>query len=213
MRMRKKKNQEQRVLNCSHIMITAPEEYKGKWNSLFGNDNPIHIEIGCGKGKFINEMATINPEINYLAIERDEAAMLSAMEKAKDANLKNLYFLNFDASKLTDIFENAEISQIYLNFSDPWPPKRYGKRRLTHENFLNQYKLVLISEGEIHFKTDNQGLFEFSLSEICRCGWLLNSVSPDLHTSTFEGNIMTEYETKFTQLGQRIYRLEAKKRD
>ncbi len=211
MRMRKKKNLSTRLENCSSVIVTEPQALRGRWRERFGNDHPLYLEIGCGKGRFILESARRNPDINYLAIEREEGALIIATEEAMRNPLPNLLFLDFDASQLTDIFADGEIDRIYLNFSDPWPPNRQRKRRLTHSNFLALYDCVLAKYGQLHFKTDNQHLFEFTLEEICGFGWLIQNISLDLHNSGLD-NIMTEYEERFSQQGFRIYRLEASRR-
>lgn len=211
MRMRKKKNLSTRLENCSSVIVTEPQALRGKWRERFGNDHPLYLEIGCGKGRFILESARRNPDINYLAIEREEGALIIAAEKAVENPPPNLLFLDFDASQLTDIFADGEIDRIYLNFSDPWPPNRQRKRRLTHSNFLSLYDCILAKYGQLHFKTDNQHLFEFSLEEICGFGWLIQNICLDLHNSGLD-NIMTEYEERFSQQGFRIYRLEACRR-
>ena len=159
MRMRKKKNLDTRLANCAPVLVSAPAQHKGQWRALFGNTNPLHLEIGCGKGRFIIETARRNPDINYLAIEREEGALIMATEKAMELSLPNLQFLDVDAAGLTNIFADGEIDRIYLNFSDPWPPNRQRKRRLTHSNFLALYDCVLAKNGQVHFKTDNQHLF------------------------------------------------------
>ena len=212
MRMRKKKNLDTRLANCAPVLVSDPEQHKGQWRALFGNTNPLHLEIGCGKGRFIIETARRNPDINYLAIEREEGALIMATEKAMELNLPNLQFLDVDAAGLTNIFADGEIDRIYLNFSDPWPPNRQRKRRLTHSNFLALYDCVLAKNGQVHFKTDNQHLFEFTLEEMCGYGWLIQNICLDLHNSE-QDNIMTEYEEKFSKEGFRIYRLEASRRD
>lgn len=207
MRMRKKKNIDKRIANCQDVMVLEPQEYKGQWNEYFDNNNPIYIEIGCGKGRFILEHARRNPEINYIAIEREENALIIATEKALDLELNNLVFLSFDALKLCDIFKENEISRIYLNFSDPWPQRKHEHRRLTHNIFVKIYDNILKPFGQLHFKTDNQHLFEFSLEQFTKTGYRLQNLSLDLHqTSTF--NVMTEYEKRFSEQGFRIYRVE-----
>lgn len=212
MRMRKKKNLSTRLLNCACVLVDQPETHKGRWRQLFDNDNAaLYLEIGCGKGRFIVESAKQNPDINFLAIEREEGALVMATERAMAEQLSNLYFLDFDAAALTDIFADGEIDRIYLNFSDPWPPNRQRKRRLTHSNFLKLYDCILAKYGQLHFKTDNQHLFEFSLEEICGFGWLVQNICLDLHSSELP-NIMTEYEERFSSEGFRIYRLEACRR-
>lgn len=211
MRMRKKKNLDIRFAKCETVLISNPTEYKGNWKNLFENNNDLHIEIGCGKGRFILTLAEKNPEINYIAIEKEEGALIIATEKAIDKNLPNLKFLSFDANALCDIFENDEVNRIYLNFSDPWPKNGQRKRRLTHSNFLEVYDKVLAPYGQIHFKTDNQRLFEWSLAEICRYGLLMQNICLNLHASDYD-NIMTEYEERFSAQGFPIYRLESFRR-
>ena len=212
MRMRKKKNLDARLAACAAVMAEDPAARRGAWRALFGNENPIHLEIGCGKGRFVIEMAKRHPEVNFVAIEREEGALIMATERAMELGLPNLRFLSFDAAALGEIFAPGEIDRIYLNFSDPWPPNRQRKRRLTYRAFLDVYNDILTEKGALYFKTDNQRLFEWSLGEICAYGWLLQNISLDLHTSAFEGNVMTEYEERFSAQGSRIYRLEARRR-
>lgn len=209
MRMRKKKNCDIRMERCKDVWIKDPENYKGKWHELFGNDNPIHIEIGCGKGRFITETAKINPDINYIAIEKVEDVIVMAMEKAVAANLSNVVFIDMDAEMIEEVFEKGEIKRIYLNFSDPWKKNKQAKRRLTHKNFLDRYKNVLENSDYIFFKTDNRQLFEFSLNSFADNNFKMSNITLDLHNSGFEGNIMTEYEQRFFDLGMPIYRVEA----
>ncbi len=210
MRMRKKKNCGARMERCSDIWIKNPEENKGKWSSVFGNDNPIHIEIGCGKGNFILGMAKMYPEVNFIGIEKVEDVLVMAMEKVTDAELTNVLFMDMDAERIEEFFTKGEIERIYLNFSDPWKKKKQAKRRLTHKNFLDKYKNVLNEGDYIYFKTDNRPLFEFSLNSFCEENYKLSNISLDLHNSNFEGNVMTEYEERFSKMGMPIYRLEAK---
>jgi len=209
MRMRKKKNCGERMEKCSQVWIKNPSEYKGKWNEFFGNKNDIFIEIGCGKGRFITETAKINPDKNYIAIEKVEDVIVMAMEKATEAELTNVIFVDMDAEKIEGIFEKGEIKGIYLNFSDPWKKNKQAKRRLTHKNFLDRYKNVLNEGDYIYFKTDNRPLFEFSLNSFAEENYKLKNITLDLHNSKFEGNIMTEYEQRFAEMGMPIYRLEA----
>ncbi|MGD7007491.1 tRNA (guanosine(46)-N7)-methyltransferase TrmB [Metabacillus sp. 84] len=210
MRVRNKPWASEFIAENRHIAIASPENLKGKWQEYFGNDNPIHIEVGTGKGQFLAGMAKANPAINYIGIELFESVMVIAVQKVLDAEVTNLKLLNVDAADLTEVFKNGEVSRVYLNFSDPWPKKRHEKRRLTFKTFLSLYEQLLKKGGEIHFKTDNQGLFEYSLKSFSEYGLLLTYVSLDLHESDFEGNVMTEYEEKFANKGQRIYRAEAK---
>ncbi len=209
MRMRKKKNVQQRIDKCVGYFVQNPAEYKGKWNELFGNDNPIQIEVGCGKGNFITGMAQAHPDVNFIAVEVCIDVMVIAVEKANEKNLPNVKFINVDARLLEDCFENGECDRVYLNFSDPWPKSGHYKRRLTYKDFLDIYRTILKDNGEIHFKTDNMHLFEFSICSFAQNNFKLKNVSLDLHNSKFEGNIMTEYEQRFSELGQPIYRLEA----
>lgn len=209
MRVRKKKNLDARMERCSSVHIPNPEDWKGKWKELFGNDNPIHIEIGCGKGSFITGMAKKYPKINFIAIEKVEDVIVMAMEKAVDAELKNVFFMDMDAEKIEDIFEKGEIERIYLNFSDPWKKKKQAKRRLTHKRFLDRYKNVLNEGDYIYFKTDNRALFEFSLNSFVQENYKLENISFDLHNSDYKDNVMTEYEKRFSEAGMPIYRVEA----
>lgn len=209
MRMRKKKNVQQRIDKCDGFYVHNPLEYKGKWNNLFGNNNPIHIEVGCGKGNFICGMAQAHPDVNFIAVEVCIDVMVIAVEKAYEKAVPNVKFINIDARLLADCFEDGECDRVYLNFSDPWPKSGHYKRRLTYKDFLEIYRTILKPEGEIHFKTDNMHLFEFSLCSFAQNNFKLKNVSLDLHNSNFEGNIMTEYEQRFSEMGQPIYRLEA----
>lgn len=193
------------------ILIPNPEQQKGKWHEVFGNNNPLHIEAGTGKGRFIIGMAKQNPSINYIGIELFDSVIVSALETIleEEGGIPNLRLLRVNAKDLTEFFEKGEVDRLYLNFSDPWPKKRHAKRRLTHDTFLKLYETVLPENGEIHFKTDNRGLFEYSLTSVSEYGMLLKYVSLDLHAGAPEWNIMTEYEEKFSKKGQPIYRLEA----
>ena len=155
MRMRKKKNCDARMERCSDIWIKEPEKYKGKWAERFGNDNPIHIEIGCGKGNFIVGMAKMYPDVNFIAIEKVEDVIVMAMEKTVAAELTNVLFMDMDAEKIEDIFEFGEIRRIYLNFSDPWKKNKQAKRRLTHKRFLDRYKAVLKPVSYTHLAVVN----------------------------------------------------------
>ena len=208
MRIRKK-SWEENVLTTNEHLVHNPEDYKGKWNEYFGNNNPIYAEIGCGKGKFIVQNASENPDINFIGIERQTTIMAIAARKTS-SEMKNIALIRGDAETLEDLFSPEELSRIYLNFSDPWPKKRWAKRRLTHRHFLEIYKSLLKGDNEIFLKTDNTVFFESSLNEFCETGWRLSNISLDLHNSGYEGNIMTEYEERFSGLGQPIYRLEAR---
>lgn len=209
MRLRNIKNAYEKVAVNERYFIPNPNEFKGKWHEIFGNNNPIHIEIGMGKGRFLCELAAINPDINYIGIEKFTSVLLRASEKLAELDLNNIKIINIDAINLCDYFDKDEITRIYLNFSDPWPKNAHAKRRLTSNRFLPLYQNVLNTDGEIHFKTDNRKLFEFSLESLNEYGLSMKNISLDLHHSDFEGNIMTEYEEKFSAFGP-IYRLEAK---
>lgn len=210
MRQRNKPWAKDKMDQYPQYMISNPEQYKGKWIEAFEKDQPLHIEIGTGKGRFITGMAKANPDINYIGIELAESIIVSALEKLIVEELPNVKLLNVNAEDLGDYFSKGDVDRIYLNFSDPWPKTRHEKRRLTFESFLRIYENILVDEGEIHFKTDNQGLFEYSLMSFSKYGLLLTFVSLDLHQSEYEGNIMTEYEEKFSNKGNRIYRSEAR---
>ena len=213
MRVRKKKHGAERMEACADLWVKEPETMKGRWREAFGNDNPVHIEIGCGKGDFVTGMAAMYPDINFVAVEMVADVIVTAMEKTKAAGLKNVLFANFNAEKITDVFEKGEAERIYLNFSDPWKKNRQAKRRLTHKNFLDRYKQVLNVGDFIWFKTDNKNLFEFSLNSFAAEDFKMCNITLDLHNSGFEGNVMTEYEKRFVELGQPIYRLEAQYED
>ncbi|WP_075982632.1 tRNA (guanosine(46)-N7)-methyltransferase TrmB [Bacillus massilinigeriensis] len=208
MRQRNKPGARDRLQQYPQYVIQTPEEYKGQWNQAFPANQPLHIEIGTGKGRFITQMAKQNPHINYIGIELSISVIASALDRLIDADLPNVKLMNVNAMDLRNYFEKGDVERIYLNFSDPWPKKRHEKRRLTFKAFLDVYKDILVNQGEIHFKTDNQGLFEYSLKSFSEYGLLLNYVSLDLHNSDYEGNVMTEYEEKFSSKGNRIYRCE-----
>lgn len=208
MRMRRKKHREDRLDACSDIFISDINTLSGDIGKIFGNNNPLHIEIGCGKGRFMRELSERNPDINYIAIEKNLDVLVLASEKIKDAGIKNVRFIAGDASTLSEVDLKNKVERIYINFCDPWKKSRQAKRRLTHENFLNIYKEILIPNGEVHFKTDNTKLFEFSLNSFSAYGLMMKNITLDLHASSFEGNIMTEYETLFSEKGQPIYRCE-----
>ncbi|MGE8206278.1 tRNA (guanosine(46)-N7)-methyltransferase TrmB [Heyndrickxia sp. NPDC080065] len=210
MRLRHKPWAKEKLMQYPQYVIQNPEDYKGEWTKAFSNENPIHIEVGTGKGKFIVGMAKANPNVNYIGIEMQDSVIISALDQLIEAELPNLKLLNIDGSNLRNIFAKDDIERVYLNFSDPWPKNRHEKRRLTYKTFLKLYEDMMEDGGEIHFKTDNQGLFEYSLRSFSEYGLLLKFVSLDLHNSEFEGNIMTEYEEKFSSRGQRIYRCEVK---
>jgi len=208
MRQRNKPWADQLIAENPQWMIPNPADFKGKWQELFGNRNPIHIEIGTGKGKFISEMAKRNPDINYIGIELSKKVIVSALEKCLVDDIINLKLLHINAEDMMDYFADGEVALIYLNFSDPWPKTRHEKRRLTHHRFLKNYQMILPKNGEIHFKTDNRGLFEYSLVSFNQFGLKLNAVSFNLHEDDCSDNVMTEYEAKFSAKGYPIYRAE-----
>lgn len=209
MRLRNKRGATEELLNHPTIVIQDAEKKKGKWNEIFGNHNPIHIEVGTGKGQFLTGMSELHPDINYIGVEKYDSVIITALERIQEAKVSNFKLLNEDVINISNFFSQGEVDRVYINFTDPWPKNRHEKRRLTHEGFLKMYQEILKKNGEIHFKTDNQGLFEYSLHSFSKYGMILNNVSLDLHKSEIEGNVMTEYEEKFSQKGMRIYRCEA----
>jgi tRNA (guanine-N7-)-methyltransferase len=208
MRLRNKPWAEDKLMEYPQYVVHEPENHRGKWSELFAVEQPLHIEIGTGKGRFITEMAKANPNVNYIGIELQKSVIISALDRLIESELPNCKLMNVDAAELGKYFAPGDVDRVYLNFSDPWPKSRHEKRRLTFKSFLAVYEEILGKKGEIHFKTDNQGLFEYSLMSFSRYGLLLKYVSLDLHQSDFEGNIMTEYEEKFSSRGNRIYRCE-----
>ncbi len=209
MRLRNIKGSREEIA-VNEFVVHEPEALKGNWKSYFHNNNPIHIEIGMGKGRFICQLAKENPDINYIGIEKYSSVLLRAIEKRRELDIKNLMFIRFDADYITDIFEKDEIDRVYLNFSDPWPKDRHAKRRLTSKEFFSRYDKFLVKDGEVIFKTDNSDLFAFSLEQVVEAGWILKNHTFDLHHSEYmEGNVMTEYEEKFSSKGNPIHRLVA----
>ena len=208
MRMRKKKNLVPRMERCGDFLIRDPYDRRGKWRELMPQARELRLELGCGKGRFTAGTAALEPDVLFIAVEMVPDAMVVAMERCVNAGLTNVYFVDANADQLPSFFAPGEVDRIYLNFSDPWPSNRHAKRRLTHGNFLKLYRQVLKEGGQIHFKTDNQGLFEFSVEEIPRFGFTLSEVTRDLHANGPVG-VMTDYEAKFYELGQPINRLVA----
>jgi tRNA (guanine-N7-)-methyltransferase len=192
----------------SRFVVHEPQEYKGRWSELFGNDHPLQIEIGMGKGRFIMDLARMHPEINYVGIEKYSSVLLRGIQKMETDPLPNLYFIRMEAEEIADVFDREEVERIYLNFSDPWPKDRHAKRRLPSREFLKRYDEILVRDGVIEFKTDNQDLFRFALEEIAPAGWRLLQMTEDLHhdEKMLAGNVMTEYEEKFSALGNPIYK-------
>lgn len=192
----------------SSFVVQNPKERKGKWQELFGNDHPIHIEIGMGKGRFIMDLARLHPEINYVGIEKYSSVLLRGIQKMEQDPLPNLYFIRMEAEEITEVFAEEEVGRIYLNFSDPWPKDRHAKRRLPSREFLQRYQGILDKEGHIEFKTDNEGLFRFALEELEPAGWHLDQVTEDLHHNEemMKENVMTEYEERFSSKGNPIYK-------
>lgn len=194
-------------VNAHPLVNQEPEKHKGKWNEFFGNNHPIYIEIGMGKGDFIIQNAQKYPDINFIGIEKFSAVIIRAVQKveALDKPLENLGLLRFDAVEIESIFDESELDRVYLNFSDPWPKDRWAKRRLTFIDFLNKYKTILKKDGLLRVKTDNDKLFEFTLEQIEESSFDITKESTNLHFSEYlEGNIMTEYEAKFVKEGKNI---------
>jgi len=189
--------------------IQETQETKGVWHTIFGNRHPIHIEIGMGKGRFLMELARQHPNINYIGIEKYSSVLLRGIQKIEEEPLENIRFIRMDAENICEIFDKEEVSKIYLNFSDPWPKDRHAKRRLTSRQFLARYDQILKQNGTVEFKTDNRELFDFSLEEIKEAGWRLDQFTRDLHhdRNMNSGNIMTEYEERFSSMGNPIYKL------
>lgn len=209
MRLRHIKGAEEEIAESPYV-VQNPQSLKGTWHEFFGNKNPIRIEVGMGKGKFIMELAEKNPDINYIGIERYSSVLLRGLQKCTEMELSNIYFMRIDALELADVFGEGEVDRIYLNFSDPWPKDRHAKRRLTSDRFLAVYDRILKPDGIVEFKTDNQDLFRYSLESIPEAGWNVTEYTFDLHNSEMaEGNVMTEYEMKFCSEGKPICKLTA----
>lgn len=214
MRLRNVKGSREAIADSIYT-IKNPSEMKGRWNTYFKNDNPVHIEVGMGKGRFITDLAIKNPDINYIGIEKYSSVLIRAIEKLEALNdtteqpVKNLVFIRMNAEEICDVFDKNEVDRIYLNFSDPWPKDRHAKRRLTSKEFFSRYDKILIPEGRVEFKTDNKDLFDFSLEEIPLAGWKIAEYTFDLHHNEKmnEGNIMTEYEERFSSMGNPICKL------
>ncbi len=207
MRMRRKKHREERYENCIDLAVKSFDEIENL-KEIFGNDNPVHIEIGCGKGRFMLNLAERNSDINYIAIEKCTDVIIMAMEKIKEAGLTNVRFYAGDVDILKEKNFDGQVERIYVNFCDPWKKSGQAKRRLTHGNYLALYEKLLKKNGELYFKTDNRKLFEFSLNSFAAFPLKMQNITLDLHNSGYEGNIMTEYEENFSSQGFPIYRCE-----
>lgn len=205
MRLRNITGSRERIAQ-SGFVVQEPHEWRGRWRELFKNENPIRIEIGMGKGKFLHTLAAENPDVNYIGIEKYSSVLLRAIQKMEEEELPNLRFIRMDAEELTEVFGEAEVDRIYLNFSDPWPKDRHAKRRLPSRQFLLRYDKVLQPEGRLEFKTDNRALFDFAMEELPQAGWKAEAVTYDLHheKELLIGNIMTEYEERFSAMGNPI---------
>ena len=196
------------MIAASDYVIHEPTGHKGSWKEVFGNNNPIRVEIGMGKGRFIMDLARMNPDINYVGIEKYSSVLLRGIQKMEADPLPNLYFIRMDAEEITEVFGREEVDRIYLNFSDPWPKDRHAKRRLPSREFLHRYDEILRDDGVIEFKTDNHDLFLFALKELEPAGWRLDQVTEDLHhdEEMMQNNVMTEYEERFSSMGNPIYK-------
>ena len=194
------------MIKESPFVVHEPEERKGKWKQTFGNDRPLFVEIGMGKGRFLMDMARLHPEVNFVGIEKYSSVLLRAIQKMEEDPLANVKFIRMDAEEIGEVFAPGEVERIYLNFSDPWPKDRHAKRRLESRQFLARYDRILKKDGRIEFKTDNRELFAFALEELEAAGWSADAVTWDLHRDPVlnEGNVMTEYEERFSALGNPI---------
>lgn len=220
MRMRKKRHLDERLEQCREVCLGWLPDYIAEERNrefaerfdpvkVFGNSNPVHLEIGCGKGKFIQQLAEENPNINFIALEQTANVLVTAMERTMKSGVKNLKYYAGKAEYLEKVFSPQSVERIYLNFSCPYPKESYAKHRLTHPLFLSIYRNIITSDGYIKQKTDNQRLFEFSIENFSQNGWKLRNVSLDLHNSKITGNIITEYEQRFSEMGMPIFYLEA----
>lgn len=210
MRLRKKPWIQDAMDEYADIAFKKPDEsLRGRWRAVFGNENPIHVELGTGRGRFITEMAALYPAVNFIGLEAQIDVLYNAAVKAREHPADNLRLMVFDINYIETIFAEAEVNRFYINFCDPWPKNRHAKRRLTHRGFLAKYRSLLPPGGQLFFKTDNEKLFEFSLNEMAGAGLRLGNITFDLHSSGFAGNVMTEYEQRFSSKGMRIFRCEA----
>ncbi len=203
------------TIQDSPFVVQFPEQQKGCWKELFGNDHPLHLEIGTGKGRFILELAQQNPDINYVGIEKYSSVLLRGVDRQNELELPNLRFIRGEAELITEYFSEGEIQKIYLNFSDPWPKKRNAKRRLPSKEFLRRYDVILAKEGSIEFKTDNRELFDFAVEEVPFSSFAISVLTYDLHADPVlnQGNIMTEYEERFSAKGNKINKYVLRRKD
>lgn len=197
------------VIGGSDFVVHDEESRAGTWAEIFGNDHPIRIEIGMGKGRFIMDLARMNPDINYVGIEKYSSVLLRAIQKQEEELLPNLRFIRMEAEYIEKVFAEGEVDRIYLNFSDPWPKDRHAKRRLTSSEFLKRYNTILKKDGVVEFKTDNRPLFDFSVEQVPEAGWVMDVCTYDLHADEelVKGNVMTEYEEKFSSMGNPIHKM------
>ena len=205
MRLRNIKGADERIAESKYV-VQNPAEVKGSWKDCFGNNNPLYIEIGMGKGQFLHAMAKEYPDVNFVGVEKYSSVLLRAIQKMEEEEVPNLKFICIDAKEILDAFGEGEVDKIYLNFSDPWPKDRHAKRRLPSREFLAKYDVILKKDGFLEFKTDNRGLFDFAVEELPEAGWKAKAVTYDLHNDEelCKGNIMTEYEEKFSSMGNPI---------
>ncbi len=207
MRLRNITGSREVIAESAYVIPEAGlEQCPGTFHEIFGNENPLHIEIGMGKGRFIHTMAKLHPEINYIGIEKYSSVLLRAVQKMEEEELPNLKFIRMDAEEIVKVFGKGEVDRIYLNFSDPWPKDRHARRRLPSRQFLERYDRILNPEGILEFKTDNRDLFDFAVEELEPAGWKARVITYDLHVDAalMEGNVMTEYEEKFSSMGNPI---------
>ena len=209
MRLRKK-HWARPELEESHLVITNPREYKGRWREAFNNNKEIFLELGCGRGGFISQQSKLNPDINYIGIDLKDEVLVYALRKVVDAEVENVRLIPLEISFIGEVFDENEISRIFINFCNPWPKERHNKRRLTHSKFLSQYVNFIKPHSEVWFKTDNTELFEASIEYFKESGFDLEYLTYDLHNSDFKYNVVTEYEQKFTSLGMKTMFLLAK---
>ena len=208
MRLRNVKGSREQIA-ANEYTIKDAEQIKGQWKDYFQDGKPIQLEIGMGKGKFLMRLAEKNPHIHYIGIEKYSSVLVRALEKMEETPLDNIHFIRMDAENIVNVFEKGEVDQIYLNFSDPWPKDRHARRRLPSKEFLARYDQILVPDGKVEFKTDNRGLFDFALEQREIAGWNLDGCTFDLHhdENMNEGNVMTEYEEKFSSMGNPIYKM------